>query len=150
MFAMLEAKLPPPSPAVEAASAMSQNGVSGWRTSTTRDTGGMSKRSALTTVQFRPPNRGTAKVQGKRMKDPIRPASDTSVKSCAAGYLNPTLASFVAAMLQTSHAQNPRFSARIDQTRLRRAIDFPLFSQKSASSGFQSLIHLDRSSPGLR
>ncbi len=59
---MLEAKLPPPSPAVEAASAMSQNGVSGCRTSTTRATEGMSKRSALTTVQLRPPNRGTAKV----------------------------------------------------------------------------------------
>ncbi len=41
---------------------MSQNGVSGCRTSTTRATEGMSKRSALTTVQLRPPNRGTAKV----------------------------------------------------------------------------------------
>ncbi len=77
------------------------------------------------------------------MKDPISPGSDTSVKSCAVVYLNPTLCSFVAAMLQTSHTENPRFSARIDQMRLRRAIDFPLFSQNSASSGFQSLIHLD-------
>src|SRR5712664_3884274 len=84
------------------------------------------------------------------MKDPISPGSDTSVKSCAVVYLNPTLGSFVAAMLQTSHTENPRFSARIDQMRLRRAIDFPLFSQNSASSGFQSLIHLDMSSPGLR
>src|SRR5229473_5215080 len=83
------------------------------------------------------------------MKDPIRPGSDTSVKSCAVVYVNPTLRSFVAAMLQTSQTENPRFSARIDQMRLRRAIDLPLFSQNSASSGFQSLIHLDMSSPGL-
>src|SRR6266478_3338543 len=84
------------------------------------------------------------------MKDPIRPGSDTSVKSCAVVYLNPMLGSFVAAMLQTSHTEKPKFSARIDQMRLRRAIDFPLFSQNSASSGFQSLIHLDMSPPGLR
>ena len=29
---MLEAKLPPPSPAVDATSSISQNGVSGWLT----------------------------------------------------------------------------------------------------------------------
>src|SRR5882762_3890222 len=82
------------------------------------------------------------------MKEPIRPGRETSVKSCAVEYLNPTLGSLVAAMLQTSHTENPRFSARIDQMRLRRAIDLPLFSQNSASSGFHSLIHLDMSSPG--
>src|SRR6266852_9950913 len=82
------------------------------------------------------------------MKDPIRPGSDTSVKSCAVVYLNPMPGSLVAAMLQTSQTENPRFSARIDQMRLRRAIDLPLFSQNSESSGFQSLIHFDISSPG--
>ena len=32
MLVMLEAKLPPPRPAVEATSSISQNGVSGWLT----------------------------------------------------------------------------------------------------------------------
>src|SRR5712691_5276984 len=82
------------------------------------------------------------------MKEPIRPGSETSVKSWAVVYLNPTPGSLVAAMLQTSQTENPRFSARIDQMRFRRAIDLPLFSQNSESSGFQSLIHLDMSSPG--
>ena len=59
---MLEAKFPPPSPAVAAAIIISQNGVSGRWTSSTRLSAGISSNSALTTVQFRPPKRGTAKV----------------------------------------------------------------------------------------
>src|SRR5438132_4208535 len=143
MFAMLEAKLPPPSPAVEAASAISQKGVWGRCTRTARLAAGIRSRSALTTVQLRPPNFGTAKVYGKRMIDPTSPGTETSVKSCAVVYLNPAAGSRVAAMLHTSHTEKPMFSARIDQMRFRRAIDRPVASQKCGSSGFQSLIHLD-------
>src|SRR5260370_19452270 len=42
-----------------------------------------------------------------------------------------------------SQIENPRFSARIDQIRLRRAILLPDFAQKAASSGSQRSIHFD-------
>jgi hypothetical protein len=45
-------------------------------------------------------------------------------------------------MLHISQIEKPRCSARIDQTRLRRAIHFPLDSQKAVSSGFQSEIQV--------
>ena len=60
---MLEAKLPPPRPAVAAASAIIQNGVAGLRDQhRQRSVVGISSSSALTIVQLRPPNFGTAKV----------------------------------------------------------------------------------------
>src|SRR5260370_27098691 len=40
-------------------------------------------------------------------------------------------------MLQTSQIEKPRCSAKIDQIRLRRAINLPLDSQYFSSSGFQ-------------
>ena len=83
MFAMLDAKLPPPRPAVAAASAISQNGVAGFVTSNASNVVGMNSSSALTIVQLRPPNFGTAKVYGKRISEPIRPGSATSENSCS-------------------------------------------------------------------
>ena len=62
MLAMLDAKLPPPRPAVAAATAISQNGVYGRPTSSASVEAGIRIKSALTIVQLRPPNRGTAKV----------------------------------------------------------------------------------------
>ncbi len=62
MLAMLEAKFPPPRPAVAAAAAISQKGVSGRPTRRTSAEAGIRISSALTIVQFRPPKRGTAKV----------------------------------------------------------------------------------------
>ena len=57
---MLEAKFPPPRPAVAAAAAMSHYGVSTCVTGTARAVVGTKSKRALTIVQFLPPNRGTA------------------------------------------------------------------------------------------
>jgi hypothetical protein len=54
--------LPPPRPAVAAANSISANGVSGRVTSAASSSAGSSSTSALTIVQLRPPNFGTAKV----------------------------------------------------------------------------------------
>ena len=78
---MLEAKLPPPSPAVAATTSISQNGVSGRVTKKASAVVGMKSSSALTIVQLRPPNFGTANVYGKRISEPTRPGSATSWKS---------------------------------------------------------------------
>ena len=53
---MLEAKLPPPRPAVAATSSISQNGVSGWVTKYASASVGMNSTAALKMVQLRPPN----------------------------------------------------------------------------------------------
>src|SRR5262245_7948559 len=45
-------------------------------------------------------------------------------------------------MLQSSQIENPRCSAKIDQMRLRRAMNLPVDSQNLSSSGFQSEIQL--------
>src|SRR5260370_11013077 len=42
-----------------------------------------------------------------------------------------------------SHIENPRFSATIDHTKLRRAIFLPDSAQKASSSGSQRSIHFD-------
>ena len=62
MFAIEEAKLPPPTPAVAAISTNTQYGVSGRCTAQANSSVGTSSSSALTTVQLRPPNLGTANV----------------------------------------------------------------------------------------
>ncbi len=59
---MLEAKLPPPSPAVAAAANSAQYGVDGLATMTASNVVGINSNRALTMVQLRPPKRGTAKV----------------------------------------------------------------------------------------
>ncbi len=61
MSLILEEKLPPPKPAA-AANCMHQSGVLGRCTSTKSDSIGVSSKSALTSVQFLPPNRGSASV----------------------------------------------------------------------------------------
>ena len=62
MLAIDEAKLPPPKPAVAAMSMKTQKGVPGCCTQTANSTVGITSSSALTTVQLRPPNFGTANV----------------------------------------------------------------------------------------
>ncbi len=78
---MLLAKLPPPNPAVAATSAISQNGVSGRVTKYASPLVGISSSSAETTVQFRPPNLGTANVYGSRSVAPTRLGTATSQNS---------------------------------------------------------------------
>ena len=80
MFAIELAKLPPPSPAVAAIRQNIQYGVSGRCTAYANPSVGISSRAALATVQFRPPNFGTA--NGSRSREPTRLGRATSRKSC--------------------------------------------------------------------
>ena len=61
MLAIEEAKLPPPTPAIEATSSSVPYDTPGVRT-TAIATVGASSSAALTQVQVRPPNRATASV----------------------------------------------------------------------------------------
>src|SRR4051794_41927189 len=70
MLVMLEAKLPPPRPAVEAISSISQNGVSGWATKKARGRGGMKRGAPLKKGQVGPPEGGTPEGEGKGSKQP--------------------------------------------------------------------------------
>ena len=62
MFAIELAKLPPPKPAVAAIRQKTQYGVAGFCTANANRSVGISSRAALTMVQLRPPNLGTANV----------------------------------------------------------------------------------------
>ena len=62
MFVIDEAKLPPPKPANAATKSITPNDVSGLLTAHARPVHGITRSSAETTVQLRPPNRGTANV----------------------------------------------------------------------------------------
>ena len=62
MLAIELAKLPPPRPAVAAIRQNTQYGVSGCCTAHAKSSVGTSSSEALTTVQLRPPNFGTANV----------------------------------------------------------------------------------------
>src|SRR3954467_14216265 len=139
---MLEAKLPPPNPAIAATSSIIQNGVSGRVTKYASADVGMNSTVALNIVQLRPPNFVTAKVYGNRISEPISPGNATSWNSSSVVYGNPACGSLVATILQTSQIEKPRCSATIDQIRLRRAIRLPRVSQNVSSSGRQSTIQL--------
>ncbi len=133
--------MPPPTPAVAEISTNTQYGVPGFCTATANSSVGISRSRALTTVQLRPPNLGTANVYGSRSREPIRFGTATSRKSCETEKSKPILASIAALTLQKSQTEKPRCSARIDQIRLRRATGAPVESQNSGSSGRQSSIH---------
>ena len=70
MFAIEEAKLPPPTPAIAASTISVVYDTPGSQQRARRRRVGISSSSALTIVQLRPPNRATAKVYGSRMTDP--------------------------------------------------------------------------------
>src|SRR5512139_3895500 len=142
MFAMLEAKFPPPKPAVTAATTNIQYGVAGLLTHTTSSVHGTSRSSALTTVQLRPPKRATAKVYGNRIVAPTRLGTAASQNSWSTEKSKPACARYTALTLQSIQTENPTCSARIDHARLRRATCFPPPSQNSSFSGSQCSIHL--------
>ena len=77
MFAIDEEKLPPPKPAVIAATSRSVYETPGSMT-TARKIVGMSSKAALTIVQFRPPNLATASVYGMRSAEPNAAGSAVS------------------------------------------------------------------------
>src|SRR5436309_900089 len=108
MLAIEEAKLPPPRPAVAAISTNTQNGVCGRCTKNAKSRVGMSSRAALVAVQLRPPNFGTAKVYGSRIRDPTRLGTATSRNSCDGEKSKFILASRAEETLQSSQTEKPR------------------------------------------
>src|SRR5215207_3787276 len=133
MFAIDEAKLPPPRPAVAAASSRAQYAVDGSETSHASSSVGINSSSALTTVQVRPPKRAGAKVYGNRAVAPTSPGIDTSQNSWPVVSENPASLSLTATTLQSCQTEKPRNSAKIEKPRLRRATRAPVSAQKSAS-----------------
>lgn len=82
-------------------------------------------------------------MYGKRIVAPTNPGSATRLKSCGALNAKPIAGSRAATMLNNCHTENPRNSAKIEKTRLRRATRLPPFSQNSLSSGFHFSIQPD-------
>ncbi len=140
MLAIDEAKLPPPKPAVAAIRQNTQYGVSGFCTAHANSSVGTSSSAALTIVQLRPPNLGTANVYGSRSSEPTRFGSATRKNSCCGVNEKPCARRNADETLQISQTEKPRCSAKIDQIRLRRATRRPVDSQNSGSSGRQSSI----------
>ncbi len=90
---------------------------------------GITSRSAETTVQLRPPNLGTAKVYGSRRVAPTRFGMATSQNSWLSVKAKPTLFRLTVTIDQITQTEKPRCSARIENTRLRRATLRPPPSQ---------------------
>src|SRR5438067_13782923 len=99
MFAIEDAKLPPPSPAVAAASRNAQYGVPVWVRHHTMEPSGTSSSAADAVVQFLPPNRATATVYGIRMNDPTRFGTATSHSSWSTGKWKPAAGRLTATAL---------------------------------------------------
>ena len=138
MFAIEEAKLPPPTPASIATASSVPNETPGSSTIPAA-THGTSSSSALMIVQFRPPTRATASVYGIRSTAPTAAGRAVSRNFCEGSnpYAGPRKSTKTAQRLQT---EKPMCSARIEKTRFRRATRSPRASQKAGSSGLQSSI----------
>src|SRR5512139_3041068 len=140
MLVMEEAKLPPPKPAV-AARARTTPYEGRVVTAKIRPDTGISSRRALMVVQLRPPNRVTAKVYGSRITAPIRFGSATSQNFWSTEYGNWDAGRATTTTLHSVQTENPRCSAKIELTRLRRATRRPVAAQNDSSSGSQCVVH---------
>src|SRR4051794_8654206 len=85
MLAIDEAKLPPPTPASAATTSNVLSETPGFSTTAAAIVGTSNSR-ALNTVQFRPPNRATAKVYGIRRIDPTSAGTEVS-RNLSAGLI---------------------------------------------------------------
>src|SRR4051794_22722326 len=141
MFVIEEAKLPPPTPANAAIAQKTQYGVPSWVTATGYPPAGPGGATAATAVQLRPAKTGTANVYGSRSSAPTRLGIATRTNSCCGVKSNPAAARNAELTLQIIHTEKPRCSAKIDQSRLRRATRWPVSCQNVSSSGRQSSIH---------
>src|SRR5258706_10777284 len=138
MFAIDEAKLPPPTPATAAAMSRVAKETPGLRMMPAKIVGTSSSR-ALKIVQLRPPKVATAKVYGRRSTAPTRVGALVRRNFCDGSrpYFGPRKSTKTDHRLQI---EKPMCSERIDTTRLRRATFAPVRAQKSGSSGRQSSI----------
>src|SRR5918997_5048830 len=145
MFAIDEEKLPPPKPAVAAHRASTHICVE-WLWSCSQPLGsrkassstGISSSDALTPVQARPPNRGTAKVYGIRSVAPTRLGSAISRNCSDSDSVKPALARLMTTMVHSTQIEKPRCSAKIEIARFLRAMRLPVVCQNCSLSGSHS------------
>src|SRR5687768_7784973 len=102
MLAIEEAKLPPPRPAVAAATTNIQYGVPGVLTQYAISPIGISSSAADTVVQVRPPKRATATVYGIRMNAPTRFGTATNQNSWSTENGKPAAGRLTATALHSS------------------------------------------------
>src|SRR3954470_24921920 len=105
MLAIEEAKLPPPKPAVAAATRNSEYGVPGWVTHQVISATGTSSSAPDTAVQLRPPNRATAAVYGMRMNEPTRFGTATSQNSWSTEKWKPAAGRLTVTALHSSQIE---------------------------------------------
>src|SRR3954451_4524791 len=120
MFAIDDAKLPPPTPAT-AASRISVEYETPGSIRKAADTAGTSSSDALMMVQLRPPNRATANVYG------IRSTAPTSAGTAVSRNLPAGSTPYAGPRKSTStdhivHTEKPMCSEEIEKIRFRRAI----------------------------
>src|SRR3712207_1491899 len=117
MFAIEEAKLPPPTPATAARISSGEDETPGRMRNAAR-IDGISSRLALMMVQLRPPKRATANVYGIRSTEPTRAGTAVS-RNFPAGstpYWGPRNSTSTDHIV---HTENPMCSEKIEKTRLR-------------------------------
>src|SRR5215813_1345910 len=133
MFAIDDAKFPPPRPATHATATNVPNDVPGCTTAA-------SSTDALKIVQLRPPNRAGPTVYGTLIAEPTALATAT-MRNLSAGDM-PYFLSMNSTMTANSvHTENPICSAKIEKMRFRRATRRPVPSQNSGFSGSHRSIH---------
>src|SRR6266568_2080606 len=124
MFAIEEAKLPPPTPATAARIIKVVYETPG---AISRAAGmvGSSSRAALMMVQFRPPNLATAKVYGSRSTEPsaVGTAVSRNLPAGSMWYLGPRNSTMTDQRLQI---EKPMCSEKIEKIRFRRATRAPV------------------------
>src|SRR6266498_2411221 len=139
MFAIDEAKLPPPTPVIAARIIRVVYDTPGL-IRIAAGIVGRSSRAALMIVQFRPPNVATANVYGSRSAEPTSAGTAVSrnfpaASTWYAGPRNNTMTDHIV------HTEKPMCSEKMEKTRLRRATRAPRPAQNAGSSGRQSSIH---------
>jgi hypothetical protein len=140
MLVIEEAKLPPPRPAVAATRTKNQYGVPGSLTANASRPVGTTSNRALATVQFRPPNLGTANVYGTRSTEPTKLGTATSQNSWSTENAKPAAGRLTTTTLHSSHTEKARCSARIEKMRFLVATRRPVRFQNDSSSGCQCSI----------
>src|SRR5918997_2359672 len=145
MLAIEDEKLPPPKPAVAAHRASTMICVEcsccasqPLGTTIASSVTGISSSDALTPVQARPPNFGTANVYGIRSVEPMRLGSAMSRNCSESERVKPAFARLMTTIVHSTQIEKPRFSAKMERIRFFLAILFPLLCQNASSSGSQS------------
>src|SRR5688572_24389869 len=136
MFAIDEAKLPPPTPAMMHSASIVSLEMPGSSRKNVAIVG-ISSSAAEMIVQLRPPNFATANVYGSRRSAPQAAAVEVK-RNLSAGvkpYCGPRKSTRVAHIV---HTEKPMCSEKIENQRFLRAIFEPFSAQNFSSSGSHS------------